>query len=232
MLSEADSSQTICREFRLSVFSLTARDMDAVTKFCTGDFFCYTKWLVWVSSLQLMSVGAVAEADHSVSLLIFCFLRCVKNQLMSGCSQLQTSWSWHQRTGWAVAARAWQPVCLSNAAFVSVWLDMFFEWLAEPFSIPLDSVLSLGVCEPFIVNKGGELCMYTTAKAELNSVLCYSWVRAVGERVKWPQLLSILLPKPLWTCRAPCHLSLTIFTFSSFQVSANTSATQSVRALG
>lgn len=34
MLSEADASLAIYWEFRLSVFSLTARDMDAVTKFC------------------------------------------------------------------------------------------------------------------------------------------------------------------------------------------------------
>lgn len=34
MLSEADASLAFYREFRLSVFSWTARDMDAVAKFC------------------------------------------------------------------------------------------------------------------------------------------------------------------------------------------------------
>lgn len=32
MLSEADASLATCGEFRLSLFSLTAGDMDAVTK--------------------------------------------------------------------------------------------------------------------------------------------------------------------------------------------------------
>lgn len=121
--------------------------------------------------------------------------------------------------------------CVFQAqVFVSMWLDMFFEWLAELFSIPLDSVLSLCVCEPFSVKTVS--CVCTQLQGQKLIVLCCSWERSVVERVKWPQLLFILLPKPLWTCCAPCHLSLTIFPFCSFWVSANTSATQSIRALG
>lgn len=70
-------------------------------------------------------------------------------------------------------------------------------WVAgRTIHIPLESISSLCVCEPFTVKVVS--CVCTTAKAEINLALCYSWVRAVGERVKWPQLLSILLPKPLW----------------------------------
>lgn len=117
----------------------------------------------------------------------------------------------------------WQPVkCLSNAAFVSTYLDMFFEWLEGTIQYPFGLSIVL-VCMWTIHSEGGELCMNTTAKAEI--VLCYSWVGAVGERVIWLQLLSIFLPEPLWTCCAPCHLSLTIFPFCSLQVSADTSAT-------
>lgn len=55
---------------------------------------------------------------------------------------------------------------------------------------------------------------------------------AVGDVVKWPQTLSILLPKPPRACSALCRLSLVTFPFCSLQVGADTRAVQSVRALG
>lgn len=55
---------------------------------------------------------------------------------------------------------------------------------------------------------------------------------AVGDVVKWPQTLSILLPKPLRACSALCRLSLVTFPICSLQVGADTRAAQSVRALG